>query len=265
MHQRPPYARAHAAAIACVAAGALLVTPAAADPTGEPPGNRGTVKIHDAATPDADRRDEPHVCEFRIVGFGFPADSDLVITIAGHGGPNAGPGTFATTLGAGGLDADGDWAIAGPTLADGMYKLEIENTTAPGGAKQKVFHVECPDDEVVTDEEPAVVETTTTSTTTSSTTSTSTTSTSTTSTTAALLPGETVLPGVAEPGRGLVLGARGERGTEVLAVAPATAARADRSALAFSGATVAGLVLLGVGLVAAGLLARRRGTTCGEV
>jgi hypothetical protein len=107
------------------------------------PGNAGTVKIHRVGTADDDRRNEPQVCEFRIVGFGFPADAELDITIEGHGGPNAGPDTFSTTVASAALSDDGDWAIAGPALADGMYKLFVENTTAPGGAKQKVFHVEC--------------------------------------------------------------------------------------------------------------------------
>jgi hypothetical protein len=104
------------------------------------------VKIHEVGTPDDDNRNEPHVCDFRIAGFGFPANAALEISIAGHGGPNAGIGTFEATAAASELSADGDWAIDGPTLPDGMYKLEVENTTAPGGAKQKVFHVDCPDE-----------------------------------------------------------------------------------------------------------------------
>lgn len=141
--------------------GSLVVTPAAADQpadrgtppaqaggqgTGEAPGNRGTVKIHEVGTPEDDRRNEPHVCDFEIVGFGFPDDASLEITIEGHGGPNAGPGTFASTVAADQLSDTGDWVVDGPTLADGMYKLSVENTTAPGGPKQKVFKVDCPDE-----------------------------------------------------------------------------------------------------------------------
>lgn len=117
----------------------------AAGPPSPAPGNAGTVKIHRSTTPDDDRRNEPQVCEFRIVGFGFPADAELEITIEGHGGPNAGPDSFSGTVGSSALSADGDWAVSGPDLADGMYKLYVENTTAPGGAKQKVFHVDCPE------------------------------------------------------------------------------------------------------------------------
>lgn len=142
-----------AAPLAVLGTAALGVHPAAADqpPTaaagaqGEAPGNAGTVKTHEQGTPDADRRDEPKVCELRIVGFGFPADADLELSIVGHGGPNAGPDSWTSVLGPDALSAAGDWAVDGPSLADGMYKLEVENATAPGGAKQKVFKVDCPD------------------------------------------------------------------------------------------------------------------------
>lgn len=113
---------------------------------GEAPGNRGTVKIHEVGTPEDDRRNEPHVCDFEIVGFGFPDDANLEITIDGHGGPNAGSGTFTSTVTADQLSDSGDWVVDGPTLPDGMYKLYVDNTTAPGGAKQKVFKVDCPDE-----------------------------------------------------------------------------------------------------------------------
>jgi hypothetical protein len=104
------------------------------------------VKVHEVGTPDDDRRNEPKVCDFRIVGFGFPADAHLEVTIVGHGGPNAGPSTFATEVANDQLSETGDWAVPGPSLEDGMYKLAVENTTAPGGPKQKVFKVDCPDD-----------------------------------------------------------------------------------------------------------------------
>jgi hypothetical protein len=125
------------------AAALLLAQPVQASAQEEPPGNRGTVKIHESTTPDSDRRNEPKVCTFRIVGFGFPGDANIELSIEGHGGPNAGTGSFADTIEAGELSPEGDWAIAGPTLADGMYKLTADNTTAPGNAKHKVFKVEC--------------------------------------------------------------------------------------------------------------------------
>jgi len=145
-------------------AGALVITPAGADQpdagaTGEAPGNRGTVKIHEVGTPEDDHRNEPQVCDFEIVGFGFPDDANLGITIEGHGGPNSGTGSFSSTVTAEQLSEEGDWVVDGPTLPDGMYKLYVENTTAPGGAKQKVFKVDCPEgDDVVVDDDDVIVD-----------------------------------------------------------------------------------------------------------
>ncbi|MGV3760643.1 MAG: hypothetical protein ACO1PW_14035 [Actinomycetota bacterium] len=166
MSVRTPRRRRTAAQLATTAAavaltGGAFTLPALADPpqghpqgqppghageaAGQPaPGNKGTVKVHEVGTPDDDRRNEPKVCEFRILGFGFPEDAQLEISIVGHGGPNAGPDSFTSTVDGGQLSTAGDWAIPGPALADGMYKLAVENTTAPGGAKQKVFKVDCP-------------------------------------------------------------------------------------------------------------------------
>lgn len=125
------------------AAAPALAPGASAAAQGESPGNRGTVKVHRTSTPDSDRRNEPRLCAFRIVGFGFPDDADLSITIEAHGGADAGGDAFGTTVTADQLNDAGDFGIAGPTLADGMYKLEVENTTAPGGTKQKVFKIDC--------------------------------------------------------------------------------------------------------------------------
>jgi hypothetical protein len=146
MHKSPsrPTARRAAATLGLLTVlGAGFAPVAHADE--EPPGNKGTVKVHETGTPDDDRREEPKLCDFRIVGFGFPEDAELAVHIDGHGGPNAGPDTFDATVTSAQLSDAGDWAIDGPTLADGMYKLYVENTTAPGGAKQKVFKIDCPE------------------------------------------------------------------------------------------------------------------------
>jgi len=132
------------AAALLMAAAPLTQASAGEAPTGPPPGNKGTVKIHRPTTPDSDRRNQPKVCTFRIVGFSFPDDTNLEISIQGHGGPNAGTGSFETTVDADDLSDAGDFAIAGPTLPNGMYKLTADNTTAPGDAKHKVFKVDCP-------------------------------------------------------------------------------------------------------------------------
>jgi hypothetical protein len=121
------------------------------------PGNRGTIKVHRTSTSDSDRRNEPRICTGRLVGFGFPEDAVLSVSVDGHGGPNAGAGTFATSIDTASLSDSGDFAIALPSLPDGMYKVWVDNGTAPGGAKQKVFKVDCAgtgdDEEEVADEE----------------------------------------------------------------------------------------------------------------
>lgn len=48
----------------CAAASAVLLLAPAAHAT--PPGDNGTVKIHDASTGEELRRNEPHVCAFYL-------------------------------------------------------------------------------------------------------------------------------------------------------------------------------------------------------
>ena len=40
-------------------------------------------------------------------------------------------------------DGTGQWAVAGPALADGHYRLDAKQTGTPGGDKSKVFWVKC--------------------------------------------------------------------------------------------------------------------------
>jgi hypothetical protein len=122
--------------------GALLAGPAVAQ---EPHDNRGTVKIHDGAgEPSPVMRNQPKVCDFHVHGFKFHADQVLTIDIAGHGGPNAGPDTYHSTMT---TDSNGearDPATGSITLADGMYKLDVgTGRTAGQQNKHKVFKVDC--------------------------------------------------------------------------------------------------------------------------
>ena len=63
--------------------------------------------------------------------------------------PAAGfPPTGSRTVVASGTwtaDGTGQWAVAGPTLADGHYELDAKQTlpTTPGSDKNKVFWVQC--------------------------------------------------------------------------------------------------------------------------
>ena len=241
----------------------LGLTTASAEAKEPPPGNKGTVKIHQDTTADDDRRNEPKVCEFRIIGFGFPEDSDIELSIEGHGGPNAGTGSFTATIDADDLTDAGDWAIDGPTLPDGMYKLSADNTTAPGKAKHKVFKVDC-------EEAPAAgTDGTTDEGTTGGDTGGTTTGGDTTGgTTGGDTPGGTTgdTEGTTGGTAGGVLPNDVVRptaeGNDVLGVTVSRPTpQAAPAALARTGSDVSGLIILGSALVAGGaalLLARRR-------
>jgi hypothetical protein len=121
---------------------ASLGTVAFAEPgrNAEPQGNNGTLKIHDAATGQEDRRNEPKVCRFYLAGFNFDANSKGSWRIDGHGG-NAGSGDASGSFSA---NADGFWRTSGSmTLPEGQYKAFAKQDGTPGGDKQKVFKVEC--------------------------------------------------------------------------------------------------------------------------
>ena len=100
--------------------------------------NAGTVKIF-----DGDKElpaNDPKVCgPFTVQGLGFEANETVDISIVGHGGPNAGTGSFNATVT---VASDGSFATAPITLSDGMYKLDSEDGEG-GGDKNKVFKVEC--------------------------------------------------------------------------------------------------------------------------
>jgi hypothetical protein len=101
--------------------------------------NPGTVAI--VGVPPASAGNHVEVCEFRIVGSGFPSGSAVFIDIAGFGRPSsAGPASFSSTLSA---DADGEFSISGPSLPDGSYRLTVENVDTSGRAKVKNFRVDC--------------------------------------------------------------------------------------------------------------------------
>jgi len=111
-----------------------------------PNGNNGTLKVHGPGDTEDEpiRANEPHPgCTFHLHGFGFDASSSGRWHIEGQGG-NAGSSTRDGTWAA---NASGEWktaVIAG--MASGHYKAEAWQTLPNdpnGGAKQKVFWVEC--------------------------------------------------------------------------------------------------------------------------
>lgn len=151
---REPVIRATALAIVCLTTALLLMgRPALAqDPEG-PPGNNGTIKVHeDDGEPTPVVRNQPHVgCSFHLHLFG--ADPEQ----AGDWWILAWPPTGDRTEEMRGTyEADMNGEVRVPDtgafveeLEDGHYKLFWDGDTTPGGQtpiKHKVFWVECPGD-----------------------------------------------------------------------------------------------------------------------
>jgi LPXTG-motif cell wall-anchored protein len=125
----------------------FLATAGANRALADPPGNNGTVKIHEGATENEPlRANEPHVhCSFHIHGFNF--DAGMSGTWRIEGWAPTGGGIYNGTWGP--ADGNGDWRsprTGAMTILPGHYKLSVWQTATndpPGGAKQKVFWVEC--------------------------------------------------------------------------------------------------------------------------
>jgi hypothetical protein len=147
--------------VATLALVALLVAPGAllAQPDPGPPGNNGTVKIHEGMDhsdpPPTDRNHEPHVCTFHIHGFNFDSGETGVWRI--YDWAPTGDGTLVDS-GSWTADADGEWMSGLKELPDGHYRLVWEipgdgnddkdnDTTAD---KHKMFWVECPGEQPAT-------------------------------------------------------------------------------------------------------------------
>jgi LPXTG-motif cell wall-anchored protein len=129
-----------AGALSAVAAAALLTSPAVAHATA--PGDNGTVKIHDAATGEELRKNEPHVCTFYLDAFGFDAGQQIDWHIEAWA-PTAATKGETVTAGALTLDADGHGRTDDLSLPDGHYKLFWNFDGEHGSAKHKVFWTDC--------------------------------------------------------------------------------------------------------------------------
>ncbi|MBB6172982.1 hypothetical protein HNR23_003042 [Nocardiopsis mwathae] len=110
---------------------------------GGPPGDNGTVKVHDATTPDSDMRNEPRVCEFTLVGSKFDPEQKVTWEIR-EWPPGTGAKDRPVVLdGELTLDDAGHGSTGTHTLPDGHYKLFWNFEGQKGRAKQKVFWVDC--------------------------------------------------------------------------------------------------------------------------
>ncbi|MDK1348696.1 LPXTG cell wall anchor domain-containing protein [Streptomyces sp. 378] len=127
----------------CAAASAVLLLAPTAEAT--PPGDNGTVKIHDASTGEELRRNEPHVCTFYLDAFGFDGGQEVdwhidAIPPSENKGETVKSGALT-------LDAQGHGRSADLSLPDGHYKLFWTFEGEKGSAKHKVFWTDCEDEQ----------------------------------------------------------------------------------------------------------------------
>ena len=132
-----------AGALAAAAAAALLTAPAA---HATPPGDNGTVKIHDVATGAELLRNEPHVCTFYLDAFGFDSGQQVDWHIEAWA-PTAAVKGETVKSGSLTLDAEGHGRTSELSLPDGHYKLFWNFDGEKGAAKHKVFWTDCADEE----------------------------------------------------------------------------------------------------------------------
>jgi hypothetical protein len=130
---------ASVSAVAAAAASLMFAAPSALATNGD----NGTVKIHDAATGEEDRRNEPKVCEFYLDAFGFDEGQQVTWKIVGWKptGDNKTVADEGTIV----LDGEGHGRTEDMTLPDGHYKLFWNWEGENGAAKHKVFWTECED------------------------------------------------------------------------------------------------------------------------
>ncbi|WP_309093754.1 hypothetical protein [Streptomyces sp.] len=129
-------------AVCAAASTAFLFAPAA---HATPPGDNGTVKIHDAATGEELRRNEPHVCTFYLDAFGFDGGQRVdwhidAIPPSENRGETVESGALT-------LDGEGHGRSEDLSLPDGHYKLSWNFDGEKGAAKHKVFWTDCEDQE----------------------------------------------------------------------------------------------------------------------
>ncbi len=114
----------------------------ASDHRNSPPGNNGTIKIHEGAgEQDPVQANDPHVCTFHIHGSNFDSNASGTWRLE----QQAPTGNAAMRNGTWAADGNGDWRTGVMTLPDGHYQAHAKQTVGatPGGEKTKTFWVEC--------------------------------------------------------------------------------------------------------------------------
>ncbi|MEU9124386.1 LPXTG cell wall anchor domain-containing protein [Streptomyces sp. NPDC048506] len=130
-----------AGTLTAAVAAALLSTPSA---HATAPGDNGTVKIHDAATGEELRKNEPHVCTFYLDAFGFDTNQKVDWRIEAWA-PTADVKGETVRSGSLTLDGQGHGRTQDLSLPDGHYKLFWNFDGEHGRAKHKVFWTDCAD------------------------------------------------------------------------------------------------------------------------
>ncbi|MER5463132.1 LPXTG cell wall anchor domain-containing protein [Streptomyces sp. NPDC002668] len=138
-------------ALVAAAALSLLTAPSA---LATPPGDNGTVKIHDAKTGDELRKNEPHVCSFYLDAFGFDAGQQVDWHIEAWA-PTADVKGETVRSGSLTLDGDGHGRSTDLGLPDGHYKLFWNFDGEHGRAKHKVFWTDCAGEDSKPDDKPS--------------------------------------------------------------------------------------------------------------
>ena len=138
---------------------------------GDPRGNNGTVKIDGAVVDDGGRGNEPHIpcADFELDYYGFDEGDLADVMLTAHAPTKGGAlwsrddALISSDAAGGGQDADEELTVLISDLAglssltphpkQGYHvKLTSDTTTAPGGAKQKVFWIEpCAAEETATE------------------------------------------------------------------------------------------------------------------
>jgi hypothetical protein len=139
-----------AAVLALSALAVALAGPALA--ANGPPGNNGTIKIHEFGTPSGTESNDPKVCLFNVEGYGFDVGQRgyLMFTVQGGDAPTGqdeGPYNFGPTQAS--AQHRSYYETEYIELADGHYKATLYGKFGDQvnfrdvKAKSKVFKVEC--------------------------------------------------------------------------------------------------------------------------
>jgi hypothetical protein len=118
----------------------------------DPPGNNGTIKIHELGTPSGTESNDPKVCVFNVEGYGFDVGQRgyLMFTVQGGDSPrgtNSGPHNFGPTQAS--ARHRSYYETEYFELDDGHYKATLYGKFGDQvnfrdvKAKSKVFKVQC--------------------------------------------------------------------------------------------------------------------------